>query len=585
MRGAISFAAAVAAIAGGMSVVVAIADDSFPGDGSDPSCSCRPLRSLHRVRKAGRWDYTYPAEHWRFWWYANRARVADVTHRVANNAAVTAPAVKQPAGAPEPWREAVRSALHSVLSAKSRSIVCEAALSLGRGGDVRDARALAAIVADKDRDPKERSRAALGLALVDVDKAPADAKEIRDALLSAAGESRGNYDDRCELWGNCLYALGVRGDPAALLPVREIAVKGSSMKDEDLHRDVVCAAASALGMFKDDLVVPDLLDLVRRPEPEGGDKRRAMYISVYAAHGLAKLASHAALAALCEAAGDEREEVRRAVVMAIGSLAGPQDDAAEKVLSQIAREDRFVSCRNMACLGLGRSRHPSAVRVLTDIAMKRPATDRPYALLGLGLLARSTKDATVRTFLGERLADSGSADEIGAAVTANGLAENEAAIPRILALTDGGEPELRGWAAYALGLLNSRDKRVATRLHEIVLDQGDPILRREAALALGLVGDMQAVPKLCEIVRHGKNVVDRGSAAVALGRIGGSDAADCLINVLRNEDEPQELRACVAEGLGYLLDKDEGRRLSQIVSDLDWYELTEPTMRALYLVD
>jgi HEAT repeat protein len=584
MRGAVSFAAAVAAIACGMAIVVAIADDGFPGDGSDPSCSCRPLRSHHRVRAAGRWDYTYPAEHWRFWWYANRARLADVTHRTANNAAVTVPGVKPPAG-PEPWRDAVRSALHSVLSAKSRAIVCEAALSLGRGGDARDARALAAIVADGSRDAKERSRAALGLALVDVSKAPEDAREIRETLLAAAREARGNYDDRCELWGNCLYALGVRGDPAALPTVREIAVSGASVKDEELHRDVVCSAASALGMFRDDLVVPDLTDLVRRPEPPDGDKRRAMYISVYAAHGLAKIGSHAALAALCEAAGDEREEVRRAVVMAIGALAGPEDDAAEKVLAQIAREDRFLSCRNMACIGLGRSGHPSAVRVLTDVATKRPATDRPYALLGLGLFARRTKDAAVRTFLGERLADSGSADEMGAVATANGLAENEAAVPQLVALTDGGMPELRGWAAYALGLLHSRDRRVAPRLHELVLDQGDPILRREAALALGLVGDMRAVPQLCEIVRHGKNVVDRGSAAVALGRIGGSDAADCLIGVLRDEDEPQELRACVAEGLGYLLDKDEGRRLSQIVSDLDWYELTEPTMRALYLVD
>ncbi len=114
--------------------------------------------------------------------------------------------------------------------------------------------------------------------------------------------------------------------------------------------------------------------------------------------------------------------------------------------------------------------------------------------------------------------------------------------------TIGGNPEL-------IPLLKLSEEEFRERF------RGSPIKRtkrrgllRNVCVALGNSGDRDAVPALCEALRHEEALV-RGHAAWALGQLGGDQARYALQVALEDEaDEEvrQEIRCALATGRGWL---------------------------------
>jgi HEAT repeat protein len=309
------------------------------------------------------------------------------------------------------------------------------------------------------------------------------------------------------------------------------------------------------------------------------DKRRESMRRVYAAHGLARLGDPAAVPALRAVGLDDDEDVRRAVILALGALAPSDDGATAEYLAHALRQDKDRGCRNMAAIAMARVGHERAERELRWMYDNGDALEQPFAAIGLALVARRGKDPEIAKLLAKDLATRANTELRGALCIAVGLSGHLEAAPVIRKLaSERGDPELRAQAAMALGLLGDREG--GPPVLRTLLRDPSGATQREAAFALGMLGDREALNVLLKLVEDGSSVYVQGSAAVALGRIGGAESVPSLVALLRDKGRPGIARAMAAVSLGLVLDRTEGRRLSAIGADLDWYALT-PTAQEI----
>ena len=561
-------AAVALVVTAGFAGTAGVADQGKSGDSTDWGCgghlaTAASLRSGEGT--ASRTARFATQSSWHNWWFLNRPTLlAELSYRVAGPA--------PPAQVPEKWRDDVRAELREQLESSVVPLASEAALALGRGGDPRDAEVLGKIAASDRRQQNLRRRAALALGLLPVEDDQASALRTRDRLFGVLQEAVGNNDDRLELWGFAVYSLGLRGDMAALPRLRDFVHRQRRRRDaEDLgtHREVMGAAVATLGLFREPLLVPDLADMLHDDKGSVSLRQRKEMIGWFAAQALARIGDRSALPALCRAASDERVDVRRGALLALGAVAGPADADAIAVLVEALATDSDDPARGVAAVSLGRTAADAAPDALTSAYQSGSSEVRSYAALGLGLFARKTADADVQRFLLEELAGSHDTYEMGALCIANGLAVN---LPSAARLTDiareEGEPTLRARAAFALGLLGMEGVPPQVLLE--LVRSGDGFLRHEAALAPGLARRRDGVDALIGLVDSDESLPVRRSAAVALGRIAGAEAAPVLLKVLRDDHEVNALRICAAHGLGLLLDRSEGRKLGLLAADVNW---------------
>lgn len=542
-------------------------DQGKSGDNTDWGCGGHPATAaeLSTGTSNGHKGALFSTQGtWQNWWYLNRpVLLAELSYRVAG---------PQPdAKATEPWRDRPRAALRKLLDSSVVPLASDAALALGRSGDARDTKALAAIAGDTRRQHSLRRRAVLALGLLDVE-AGESAAAARDTLFGVAQEAVGNYDDRLELWSFAAWGLGLRRDATALPRLSEFVRHYRPRKDSDdhgVHRDVMAAAVGALGLFKDPLLLPDLADVMADADGAGSMVRRKAVVASFAAYGCARIGDPAALPALCRATLDDRVDVRRGALLAIGAVAGPKDDAAVRALCDVLASDRDDVCRGFAAVSLGRTGADAAPAALRAAYASGSSNVRSFASLGLGLRVRRAPDAQVTAFLLSELMAQHDAYEMGALCIANGLANHLDARRRLAELAlRGGETTLRSHAAFALGLLGIEGCPPEVLLE--LVRSGDGVIRHEAGLALGLARRRDGADALADLVAKGDGLPVRGSAAVALGRIGGPEVAPVLLRVLESDDEMIAMRICAAHGLGLLLDRNEGRRLGLLGADVNW---------------
>jgi HEAT repeat protein len=505
-----------------------------------------------------------PLEHWMRWWQANRLSIVDVNGRVLDRVAAT-PSSRGAKPRAELWRAEAQEVLTLTLSDGDDDVASGAAIALGKAGDPADATPLIALLGNARRGQMVREGAAIGLGLI---PAEAGSSHERSALELVASDVRA--PDRLRAFA--VYALGLRGEAASAPFLLD------SARSAGATWDVAAAGASALGLTRCPMVREDLERILAGPK---SDRQSEMTRRVYAAHGLARLGDPAAIPALREAALDEDANVRRAAILALGALAPSDDTLTAELLARVLRLDKDRGCRNMAAIALARSGPERAVRELRWAYDNGDSLEQPFAAIGLGIVARRGKDPEIAKFLRRDLEERANSDFRGALCIAVGLsgdAESAPVVRRIAA--ERGDPEVRAQAATAIGLLDDRDAG-ARVLRTMLRDAPTPAMQREAAHALGMLGDREAVNILLGLVKDGGSVYVQGSAAVALGRIGGAESYAPLAAMLRDKNAPGIGRAMATVALGLLLDRTEGRRISAIGADLDWYALTPAVQEIL----
>src|SRR6185503_8816531 len=125
-----------------------------------------------------------------------------------------------------------------------------------------------------------------------------------------------------------------------------------------------------------------------------------------------------------EAAVDDRSDVRRASLIALGALAGPNDATAITRLVKSVGSDKDDVAQGLAALSLGRTHSDAAPAALRAAYGSGSSVVRAFASLGLGLYVRGRPDGKVSDFLLTELEARHDAYETGALCIANGLARN-----------------------------------------------------------------------------------------------------------------------------------------------------------------
>jgi len=557
--------------------VLAAAPSASWGGGEDGPSSDALLCDFRPYWTSGQWITSPLGPRWSEWWFADRTALLKPTYRAARGSDGATPI---DAAARAKARERLRIALKS----NDPLVASEAALALGRLGDVRDIEALAAIVRDVGGRKVALERrlhrlAAIGLGLLPLGD-PGQAADARDALLDGIRSAAGHTDDFMFFWANCAFALSLRGDAAAVPPLVVVRHEGLAetcialgRERRMIHPEVHGAIAYALACLAGEEALPEIEEHLRGV---GAPAKGNSDTSWMATHALTRIPGAAAKRLLRKAAKDERVLVRRGAMQCLGSSPDPNDDETAALLVAAMKEDKDALCRQMAAVSLGRSGHASASKALLAEFESARALDRPYVALALGLCARANPDPKIEAVLVRALAEASSDEDRGSFVLACGLAGAAAArreADELLTRRRGGVGPVAPQACFALGLLgpDADDRKL---LHESVAQTEDGLRRREAALALALAKDATVVAELRAIAASKRaGDVDRATAVVSLGRVGSDADVPFVMELIDDPDTSDPLRACVVHALGWLLDRREFATLGVLAADAKWWKL------------
>ncbi len=344
-------------------------------------------------------------------------------------------------------------------------------LAVGYQVNDEDFGRLVDLLRQRDTHYVERAFAALALGL----------SERREAVEPIASVLRAAHEPP-ELRSACATALQIYGGEEALKPLTDALVtKG----DEVFVR---ASAATALGKMGDVCGLPALFETARAPEPE---IRRATVI---------------ALGSLCVNFNEEE------------TFSSAQRDSIAKTLTSamIGDGDRMV--RGLAAISLGQAGGASA-RLLLLRSLAVGSTDvKPAVAIALGIIG-----------------------------------DKEASAPLTKILIDEKSPDsLRAASAIALGLLEEKGatKALLGLASDVVNEDG---LRRAAVLALGMLRASSAIPMLVETLKSGSpaSVAEECSAALALI---GSPQSRAALRAALGSTGSVGLRVAILRNLGLARD-------------------------------
>jgi HEAT repeat protein len=500
---------------------------------------------------------------WEAWWHLNRHRFLDYVERRRRhrNAERSGPG-SHFYGVPgkgnrrdahdqkaRESRDAILDALLVAARNPDARIAASALIAVGRSGEARAAPVLHHLSKHERGYLAVREAALLALGMLGT-----GGDGVRMALEAVVRDGRRSASERAR----AALGLGLFGHVGAVPRLMAMT------RVKEARVDVAAMSLLGLGLLGDEIVVPDLAaGLSGRFEDAS--------LRACAAAALAKLGSRAALPALLRALGDRDREVRRQVVLSLGAIARPDDDAVVRRLLILTSSERDSVVRGYAAVSLGEMGVPEAAAALIKTYHKGDLVEASHAALGLGLLASRAEASlrerilpTLRTALSKR-----KNPEVRAALLiALGLARDQAAVPHIRKVLGGkGTKRLRSHAAVALGLLEAEE--AVPDLRDALEEKGDHVFQREVALGLGLIGDRAAADSLVAVLRGDSSDYVRGSAALALGYLVPPERATPLVEALADEKAPDTTRILAAIALGLVLEDRDVPVLSRLEGHLN----------------
>jgi HEAT repeat protein len=604
---------------------------------------------------------------WEDWWHFNKDPFLELKRAVGSGLPVTAAdefLSGHPAGSTvsaEVLRTRAAPALrHQHETERSPEIVTAALVALGRvcgppanGAPVAPAAAVddsatVALFAERLRDPNQEiaETAALSLGILQSEAS----LPILEALLldtPRAKELSGGRSPSDRTRAFAAYGLGLVADRARNNRARQIAARAlcASLVRADAgqerrapNSDVEVAAVIGLSL--------DRLDPEHASSASGAwisrqSELRFLRAVCEDAHRPAVVRAHAvtALARLAAGAPDEsraevqelllgslraRSRMENAVLessaQGLGLLGeGSAEGVDRKIRNGLAQvlDDPDVQTRCFALMALAETgsrgvvsesedEGPTACRNLLSAALIHGrGMERPWAALALGVLERKLADlraapggstakpaafgpgsgaqaATAehsREILRGYLAAAKQRTHLGAGAIALGLCRDRKAVPMLLdRLSETNQDQGQGYVALALGMIG--DVQAVRPLLEIVrASKYKPEILEQASIALALLGEKSAAPELAELLAKSQGQAAQASLATALGRIGDERTIGPLLKLIDRQDLPASARAFAAAALGQVADVDPMPWYTPIAVDLN-YTATTGTLLA-----
>ncbi|MFT4542190.1 MAG: HEAT repeat protein [Planctomycetota bacterium] len=580
---------------------------------------------------------------WSQWWGFNRERYMSLRSAVRSGTAATGSdefylghgtsSVSREGLMPSnaQIRNLVVPALMRALKSRDNDILTASLLALakigqdaaGTGFDL--SASIRAFLTHSNQEVHETAAVALGI-LANSSTAPDLAALLHDTEHGRKLVARAKVSTRTRAYA--AYGLGLIGNRAESPSVRGYAVHHLAAvleTREEAALDVGVAAVLSLGLIPlldGELPGPEsppvrpgasrqaqvlfLLGKLADDGPKGLDSRVRAQIPV-AVVRLARGASPSVKTVIGKQLVDALKPrtkldkaVSHGVVHALGLLGDndedPVDVAIRKRLFETASNGDRTS-RHIALVALarcatrpGESLHGPGPELVRQFLLGRlkggSSLGRPWAALSLGLFEHGNQrhgyepSNLIRTALRLRFQNSASPAEAGALAIALGLAGDRSATDSLVERLHGGDENVRGHAAAALGMMGAVS--AIDDLRMVVSKSGyRPGVLRECAIALAMLGDKESVSALLNRIGSTSSLLEQIGVLSALGRVGDARSVDGLINVLNDERKSDLTRAFGAVALGVICAKESLPWNAKIAADIAWWEtpatLIDPT--------
>ncbi|MFA5795232.1 MAG: HEAT repeat domain-containing protein [Candidatus Brocadiia bacterium] len=486
-------------------------------------------------------------EPWEVWWTLNRDKFLNFRQPI------TWVTVKESEGSRSviilPIYKELLEILKSALNERDYTLVWNAALALGRCGDPEAIPLLQKAFNDTEH-PLVKNYTLVSLGW------------IRDP--SAVDFLAGKLTDKKTqeiVRSHAAVGLAYINEPGSLKALNETI----NEKEYRKQADVVCAAAYALGLLKDNSAVKTLAAYL------SGELKSDTRIRSYAALALGHIGSKDAFQELKKSAGDKDRGVRTSVAIALGLMEEPK--AKDELLNMLQDKDEVI--RGMAALALAEStlKYPDKAhsqKMVSDNILKCfgncKRDGQGLTIIALGILGESKIKPELRKMLEEKRKPRAVK---GAAIMAYGLLKDKEAVPLLMDLlkTTPDDPILAPYAILALGMIGD-EKAVASiqPLWDRVDKNVSAVAYSNMAVSLSMLGKRKEV--LDQLVKHsvkGQSDTLRQYSLHTLGLLADKEAAQAFVEAYKEGDTNAKANAVV--GIGLLMEKNSIPLVTQWLAD------------------
>jgi len=460
-----------------------------------------------------------------------------------------------------------------------------ACLSLGKVGQAREVGPLVARLKDNVKDVREHAVIGLGLLR---------AKEGIPCLLAVleggeAGRALRGRKPEYRLRAFAAASLGLIGDNA------KDEVKAALMKvsaDRSVNRNVSVNGTIGLGLLVgDNQYVHAIIEHLMRLAAAG--PRVDPWIRAHAVVALGRIHQRNGLTPDPKTIGamikwlrhDKTSHVRRSAAIGLGMLIRDPDAFPAVVhgleVAYVNAKDNQT--RNFTAIALGQIGGEAAYKILTTDVARARGQKRVYAALGLGILCRGVLGDPEwaerrQNGLGliRKVFRSTRASHLrGGHAIALGIAQDGEAGSMLLdALKQSRDPDLRGYLAVALGMVNHTP--AVARLGALLGESKNiPILQLRATIGLGLMGAREFIPALVKSLRNASSCYMLCSKARALGYIGDRTAVPTLVDIVNDEDTQAMIQGFAISAIGNIADPEPVPLVSRITTNHNYLASTE----------
>lgn len=418
--------------------------------------------------------------------------------------------------------------------------------------------------------------------------------EVRDDLVGLAHDDavgrrltgRSTVDARTRAFA--MYGLGLVARRAADVETKELVLgvaRGILDRPDLLDRDLAVAAVHALGVLapawgdsahkRVAWQALQVLDGFWALELGRGDEIAQAHVPTAVARLLGRgvTSDHRRYVETWLAELDERrrtDAVQQSIVLALGEIAAPPESnevaqRATDALWTYYRKGKDEQARYFCLIAIGRiGGAANREALLEEVRRARKATEKPWAALALGVLARGIRDATgtVDVGIGRALQAelrSTSNDQFRPACgIALGLCGHVDAARDLRVMLDKSERHdvVAGYLSVGLALLPDPSAR-----EEIgrLLQKAEhrPLYVLQGAIAIALLGRGDAGEELLRLWQSGEsNLARLAGIATAFRLVGDRRAIEPLCRMMAARDTTTTSRAFLAAALGGTCDRD-----------------------------
>ena len=272
-----------------------------------------------------------------------------------------------------------------------------------------------------------------------------------------------------------------------------------------------------------------------------------------------------------------------AATVALGRLASTSDRSTLRRLRAEAEQGDDLESRHWACIALGRIGGREAEASLRRLVRESQSTVASFAAIGLAILDRESAGETdASECLRHGLRNAADPSARGAFCIALAIADDVGStkdLVKILRESDANAEDLRGYAAFALGMLRARS--TVPLLGNIATDPAQkPGLRQSVVAALGLMGSPEVVALTGDVIAT-RPEETRIAAVRALGMIGDADATSRLTALCVDPSISDLLRAQTVMALGKVAENEMRSILHTLAVDNNYWAMVETQRAAL----